>query len=72
MNTPNPNNPRYPHLKLQLSGQEGNAFSLLGRTSAVLRRGKVPSEEIAEFQEMATSGDYDHLIVTIMRWVTVD
>ena len=31
----------------------------------------VPREEQEEFMEEATSGDYDHLLQTVMKWVDV-
>jgi hypothetical protein len=37
-----------------------------------LRRARVPQEEIKQFQLEATSGDYDNLLQTCMRWVDVD
>ena len=64
-----PHQPRYPEVQVQLSGQDGNAFAILGRTTAALRAAGVSQEEIdAHFAE-ATSGDYDHLLHTTMAWV---
>jgi Domain of unknown function (DUF4314) len=64
-----PTRPRYPDVQVQLSGEDGNAFAILGRTAAVLRQAGVPPEEIDIFFAEATSGDYDHLLQTIMAWV---
>ena len=61
--------PRYPDIQVQLTGQDGNAFAILGRTTAALRAAGVPSEEIDAYFAEATSGDYDHLLQTTMRWV---
>jgi hypothetical protein len=36
-----------------------------------MRHAKLDPSEIAAFQAEATSGDYDNLLVTTMRWVTV-
>jgi hypothetical protein len=33
-----PTQPRYPDIQVQLSGQDGNAFAILGRTAGALRR----------------------------------
>lgn len=60
---------KYPHIKVQLSGEDGNAFSIIGRTSKAMRRANVPKEEIEAFQKAARSGDYDHLLQTVMGWV---
>jgi hypothetical protein len=64
-----PIQPRYPEIQVQLSGEDGNAFAILGRTAAALRQAGVPQEEIDAFFAEATSGDYDHLLQTTMRWV---
>lgn len=63
--------PKYPNIKARLTGQNGNAFNLLGIMQNELRKGKVPKEEIDAFITEATSGDYDHLLQTCMKMVTV-
>ena len=64
-----PHQPRYPEVQVQLSGEDGNAFAILGRTSAALRAAGVSQEEIDAYFAEATSGDYDHLLHTTMAWV---
>jgi len=64
--------PKFPAVKVNLVGQDGNAFAIVGRASAAARRGGVPQQEIKDFQREATSGDYDHLLMTIMKWFDVD
>jgi hypothetical protein len=64
-----PHQPRHPEVQVQLSGQDGNAFAILGRTTAALRAAGVPQEEIDAYFAEATSGDYDHLLQTTMAWV---
>jgi hypothetical protein len=64
-----PTQPRHPDIQVQLSGEDGNAFAILGRTAAALRAAGVPQEEIDAFFAEATSGDYDHLLHTTMAWV---
>lgn len=56
---------------VKLIGENGNAFAILG----LVRRGILRSDrpELAdEFIMEATSGDYDHLLATCMRYVTVE
>jgi len=53
-------------------GQDGNAFAILGRVRSALKREGVSAEEIGRFCEEAMSGDYDHLLRTVMAWVDVD
>lgn len=68
MNNTNTIGPLHPEVSVQLTGSDGNAFAILGAVSKALRRAGADSKEfIAE----ATAGDYDHLLVTAMRWVDV-
>lgn len=53
-------------VKLNLVGLDGNAFSLLGAFQAQARKEGWTKEEIAEVREEAMSGDYDHLLQTLM------
>ena len=63
--------PKYPDVEVQLSGEDGNAFMLIGKTRRALKRHDVSDEEIEQFSTEATSGDYNNVIATIGRWVTV-
>lgn len=63
--------PKYPDVEVQLSGEEGNAFMMIGKTRRALKRHGVGDEEIEQFSTEATSGDYDNVINTIGRWVEV-
>ena len=63
--------PLYPSIEVQLSGQDGNAFAILGRMERALRHEGLSKERIAEFHSEATASDYDHLLRTCARWVTV-
>lgn len=58
-------------VEVQLTGNDGNAFAILGSVARELRRSGVPSIEIERFNEEAMSGDYDNLLQTAMRWVVV-
>lgn len=59
------------NVKVKMVGEDGNAFACLGRCMQALRRaGKM--EMWDEFHAEATSGDYNHLLATIMDWFDVD
>lgn len=64
--------PKYPDVKVELSGQDGNAFYIIGRVSAALKRAGVPADEVKAFFDEATRGDYDNVLQTCMRWVDVE
>lgn len=63
---------RFPDVEVQLSGEDGNAFAILGRVSRGLRSGGATKSEIDEFMSEATSSDYENLLATCMRWVSVN
>jgi hypothetical protein len=60
--------PKYPKVHVQLTGEDGNAFFILGRCQAAARKAGVSKEEIEAFHKEATSSDYDHLLRTCMKW----
>ena len=62
---------KYPDVEVQLTGEDGNAFFIIGRVSKALRSSKVPDEEIEAFRNEAMSGAYDNVLPTCLRWVTV-
>lgn len=59
--------PKYPKIRVQLSGEDGNAFFILARALRAAR-GKLSQEEIDAFTKEARSGNYDHLLQTCMAW----
>ena len=62
---------KYPEIEVQLSGEDGNAFAVLGKVRRALRKGGVSVEEVDEFLKEATSGDYGNLFRVCMEWVDV-
>lgn len=63
--------PKYPEVHVQLTGNDGNAFAILGRCRAAARAKNVPLNECNEFIDEATTGDYNHLLATAMKWFTI-
>ena len=61
--------PRYPDIAVKLTGHDGNAFAIIGKVQQALRRAGVSPEEIREFLTEATSGDYDTVLITCMKWI---
>ena len=62
---------KYPDVTVELVGQDGNAFSIIGRVRRELRRAK--GDEIAsEFAKAAFAAQsYDALLQLVMTWVEV-
>ena len=67
-----PGGPKHPEITVKLVGQDGNSFNLLGIMCRALKAAGLPQEEIDEFTTQATSGNYDNLLATCMRWVSVE
>jgi len=63
---------KYPHVHVKLVGQDGNAFFIIGRVSAALRKAGVPEDVRKQFSAEAKSGDYNNLLATCMKWVDCD
>lgn len=63
--------PKFPDAIVQLTGQDGNAGNILAQVNIGLRRAGASRAEINEFREEALSGDYNHLLRTALKWVTV-
>lgn len=64
-------NVKYPNIKVKLTGRDGNAFAIMARVREEMRRANVPAEERQAFYNEATSGDYNNVLATCMRWVSV-
>ena len=61
--------PSYPDIDVQLTGEDGNAFFIIGRVRQAMKRGGASADDIESFTTEAQSGDYDNVLQTCMRWV---
>ena len=61
----------YKHVTVHLIGEDGNAFSIIGRTIKALRKAGATAAERHAFITEVTSGDYNHVLQTVMQVVTV-
>ena len=57
---------------VKLIGHNGNAFSIMGHVKHALRRAVPDKEYIDKYLNEATSGEYDHLLVVSMEYVSVE
>lgn len=62
---------KYPEIEVELVGHDGNAFAIMARVKSALHDNGVSSEEIEEYLAESMSGDYNNLLRTAMRWVSV-
>ena len=58
-------------ITVKLTGENGNAFAIIGRVRTALRKNGRP-DLIEAFSRDAMSGDYDHLLQTCLRYVIVE
>jgi len=56
---------------LKLVGEDGNAFAIMGRARQALRRNG-RADLIEAFTKECTSGDYNNLLATCMKYFVVD
>lgn len=62
---------KYPEIEVELVGHDGNAFAIMARVKNALHDNGVSREEIEEYLEESMSGDYNNLLRTAMKWVSV-
>ena len=64
--------PLYPEIEVELSGEDGNIFSIMGKIQRAMRKNKVPNEEQkAFFNEVTSSDSYDQALQVCMKYVSV-
>lgn len=63
---------KYPQIRLKLVGEDGNAFSILGRARKAMKNARLTNEQIIEFSNEAKSGDYNNLLYTCMQYFNCD
>lgn len=61
--------PKYPNVKVQLSGRDGNVFAIIGRCRVAARDKRVPTDAIKAFtDEVMATHSYDEALQTCIRW----
>ena len=58
-------------VSVQLSGNDGNAFAVMGAVKSSLKKAGASKEEIEQYLTDSMSGDYDNLLRVAMEWVKV-
>ena len=64
--------PLYPEVKVKLVGEDGNAMAIMARCRQAARRAGVEKSVIDEYLEESTSGDYDKVLQTAMKYWDCD
>lgn len=61
--------PKYPEVKVELIGQDGNALAIIARVRRAMRAAGVDQKEVDAYMHQAMSGDYDHVLQVTMETV---
>ncbi len=56
---------------VKLTGQDGNAFFIMGKIQQALKKGGADKEYIDQYMNQAMSGDYIHLLAISMDYVDI-
>jgi len=64
--------PKFSQVTVQLVGQDGNAFTVLGLVQKAMHKAGISKADIEAFTTEATAGDYNHLLATVVRTVEVE
>lgn len=59
------------NVKVKLTGEDGNAFMIIGRVLQEMRKQKIEQKIVDAFKEEATSADYDNLLKTCIKYVNI-
>ena len=57
---------------VQLIGQDGNAFAIIGACRRAAKKAGWAQEQIDQFCEEAMSGDYENVLRTAMKYFEVE
>jgi predicted transglutaminase-like cysteine proteinase len=63
--------PKYPHVHVQLSGEDGNAFFIIGRVRRAMRDAGLSADDLATYSNEAMDGDYEHVLTVTADTVSV-
>tara|TARA_B100000287_G_C20113433_1_gene575309 strand:- start:31 stop:237 length:207 start_codon:yes stop_codon:yes gene_type:complete len=63
---------KYPNITVQLTGEDGNVMSIIGRCRREMRNAKCTPEQIDEFTNEMMSGDYDNALQTCIGYFNVE
>ena len=63
--------PKFPHIHVKLTGEDGNSFAILGKVAAAMRDAGIDQGEIDDYLKRAMAGDYDHLLKVSMETVDI-
>ena len=63
---------KYPEITAVIVGGDGNAMAIMAAVTRAMKRGGVAKEDIDAYFTEATSGDYDNVIRTSIKYVNCE
>ncbi|AXH47452.1 hypothetical protein SEA_HANGMAN_89 [Mycobacterium phage Hangman] len=63
--------PKYPDVHVQLTGQDGNVFFIIGKVSKALREAGHVDQVTPFVNEVTDTDSYDAALAVVMQWVEV-
>lgn len=63
---------KFPSATMRLVGEDGNAYSIMGRATKALKSAGATKEDTDAYLAEAKSGDYGNLLRVTMSWVNCD
>jgi hypothetical protein len=64
--------PKFPDVTVQLSGEDGNVYAVIGRVAKAIRRAHGDAAADAYWNEARNAGSYDEVLQLTMRTVEVE
>lgn len=61
----------YKHVEVNMRGVNGNTMVILGTIKRALKRAGAKPFHVQVFMHRAMSGDYEHVLKTCAKWVTI-
>ena len=61
-----------PRPEVQLVGQDGNAYAIMGRVGSALKDAGCSQEHVDAYYEDSKSGDYDNLLRVACEYAVVE
>ena len=59
------------NVQVQLSGEDGNAFAIMGAVQKALKKAGATKEQLTQYSMDSMAGDYDNLLRVAAHWVEV-
>jgi len=61
----------YEKPKVKLIGNDGNAFFILGQVKKAMKKAGASEDELVQYVQEATTGDYNHLLQVSMEYIDI-